>query len=96
MMCAVCPQHTTLLQVTFQLVRKLTKVEEVNTVPRRWAELLADGADITQLQQSYLETRQPLEWVLRQVGCATLAQGYNRGQGVQGENYYTLNPITYG
>lgn len=55
-------------------MRKLSKVDEVNTVPRRWVELLAAGADISELQQSYLEMRQPLEWVLRQVGSALPAQ----------------------
>jgi hypothetical protein len=55
------------LQVTFQLARVLTDVRDVQKVPRRIAERLADGRDIGEEQMFFSITRQPLEWILRQV-----------------------------
>jgi hypothetical protein len=55
------------LQVTFQLARVLTGVRDVQKVPRRIAERLADGRDIGEQQMFFSITRQPLEWILRQV-----------------------------
>lgn len=54
-------------QVTFQLARVLTDVRDVQEVPRRIAERLADGRDIGKEQMFFSTTRQPLEWILRQV-----------------------------
>ena len=55
------------LQLTFQLTRKLTQLEDFDRVPETMSSLLADRKDISRLQQFFQDTRQPVEWVLKQV-----------------------------
>src|SRR5690348_9797472 len=64
------------LQVTFQLARVLTAVNDIQQVPRRITDLLAAGGDITEAQAFFTNTRQPLEWILRQV--CTCPSGWYR------------------
>lgn len=61
------------LQLTFQLARVLTRVDEFPQVPSRIAELLAAGRDIADMQQFFSSTRQPLEWTVKQVRTASTA-----------------------
>jgi hypothetical protein len=55
------------LQVTFQLTRVLTDVDKISSAPDRLAQLLAAGQDPADLLQHFADTRQPLEWVIKQV-----------------------------
>jgi hypothetical protein len=69
----VCPAVCG-VQVTFQLARILTGVHDIQQVPRRITDLLAAGGDITEAQAFFSNTRQPLEWTLRQVRLRTPVQ----------------------
>jgi predicted peptidase len=53
--------------LTFQLTRELKHVDEVNQFPAKISQLLAEGRDTTEVQQAFFETRQALEWILKQV-----------------------------
>jgi hypothetical protein len=55
-------------QVTLQLARELTCVDEINQVPARVTQLLAEGRDTTDIMQAFFDNRQALEWILKQVG----------------------------
>lgn len=60
--------HTNMkTQVTIQLTRVLTDVQQFQLVSNRLTELLAAGRDSSEVQQVVSDMRQPLEWVLKQV-----------------------------
>lgn len=55
------------LQLSIQLARVITQVQDFNSIPEQLLMLLAARQDLSPVQQRYNDTKQPLEWVLRQV-----------------------------
>jgi hypothetical protein len=53
--------------LTFQLTRELKQVDQVNQFPAKIKKLLAEGRDTSEVQQAFFDTRQALEWVIKQV-----------------------------
>jgi len=56
------------LQLSIQLARVITQVQDFNSIPEQLLMLLAARQDLSPVQKLYNDTKQPLEWVLRQVG----------------------------